>query len=112
MNSYRVLISGKPGPGSNRFEIRGSDLLDAVKRNFDSMIRKAIYGHVPYRYPITVTPQYKTGIIGGQGGVELHLEWTYSDHIGKKGNVISEKIWIEAEENDLNDNTTFVMEGN
>lgn len=106
---FKVHSSG--GTGERSFRIEGVDLLDAVKRNFAQILSKCTFYHVPFRYPITVTPVYNKAILGGQGGVELKLEWMYSSRINQPESVHTHSISIFANENDLPDTTPFVMVG-
>lgn len=107
---FTVLISGSPST-ANKFTIEGENLLDAVKRNFYSLIKKCTYHHVPFRYPMTVIPTYNKGLLGGKGGVELKLEWMYSDHAKKPESVHTHSVCIYAAEKDLTDTTPFVIVG-
>lgn len=107
---FNVKIAGSPSI-ADKFTIEGSDLLDAIKRNFYQTIRKCTYHHVPFRYPMTVTPVYNKGLLGGKGGVELKLEWLYSDHAKRPESIHTHSISIFANENDLTDTTPFVIVG-
>lgn len=106
---FKVLISGSPSI-SNTFLIEGEDLLSAIKDNFGLLIKRSSNDYIPYRYPITVTPRYNNGALGGKGGVELKLEWMYSNHAEKPKWKHTNSIFISANESDLNDTETFIME--
>jgi hypothetical protein len=105
---FQVQIAGTPSI-ANKFTIEGENLLDAVKREFDSLIKKCTFHHVPFRFPMTVTPAYNKGILGGQGGIELKLEWMYSDHLDKPETLRTHAVWIYAQESALEDTTPFVI---
>lgn len=111
MKTFTVYITGRPSI-NNTFEIEGKDLLHAIKLNFDTLIYKADHHHVPYRYPITVSPSYKKEIMGGNGGVELKLKWMYTDNPNKPATQRIHQIWIKANEDDLTDTNEFVILGN
>ncbi|MNW41494.1 hypothetical protein D3C74_186330 [compost metagenome] len=111
MKKFNVVILGSPSI-AKRFEIEGETLLDAIKINFENLIYKANYHHVPYRYPITAKPEYKKGIIGGRGGVSLNLSWMYTDNSNKPQQIKTNEIWIEAKESDLTSTEQFVILGN
>lgn len=106
---FKVLISGSPSI-ANTFTIEGEDLLSAIKDNFSSLVKKGNNDYIPYRYPITVTPRYSVGALGGRGAVELILEWMYSDHTEKPAWKHTNSVFIYANESDLDDTDTFVMD--
>lgn len=106
--TFNVQVSGSPV--GERFTINGDNLLDAVKLHFPKIIEKCSFQFVPFRYPMTVTPSYEKGILGGRGGVSLKLEWMYAEYQNRPPIKRDYSVWIYAEESDLTDLTPFVVE--
>jgi hypothetical protein len=94
---------------SRKLEIRGDNLIQAVKDNFRKILDVQSNYHIPFGFPMTVTPSYEKGIIGGQGGIELYLEWMYSDQLNKPETLRTHKVWIYGQESDLTDTTSFTV---
>ena len=73
------------------------------------MVEKSSYDYMPFRYPMTATPVYNKGILGGAGGVEIKLEWMYSNHTLKPETLHKHSVLIYANEDDLTDTSPFTM---
>lgn len=104
MLSFKVRVNGSV----QNFEISGSCLINAVKNNFDLLLRKSDFYHVSYRNPIFVSGAYKNDILGGKGGLELNLMWVYSDNLQKCPTIHSNKIWIYADQEDITQDFEFL----
>lgn len=102
------------------FGIAGFDLIDAIERNFDRIIRDHTdrLGSVAGFNITRMTAEYKPSIIGGNGGCELKIESESIPAVKEEidPNFIPEMggltVWITAEKEDLPEPYEFEIKPN
>lgn len=85
----------------NKLTIEGDSLINAIKANFKKVVEVSSYHNVPVRYPVSATLAYKGEILGGQGGVEVTLEWMHKEYEDKPAATRLHRIWIHARREDI-----------
>jgi hypothetical protein len=91
--------------GSCNLRMSGNNFVDAVEKNFDSHIAKAALGlGNPAGYRLhKVVAEYKLGILGGKGGIEITIDHSGLDlaHEPASPNIYRSKVWVYGSSNDL-----------
>ncbi len=98
--TYRVHRSG-----ASEFNIEGTDIKDAIEKNFKMLAKQMNIGNVAGYTLDRATIEYKPGILGGQGGIELNVVAHGSDSLVNydpyNDNPETSTIWIYAKKEDL-----------
>ena len=82
--------------------LRGKNIIEAIEGNFGIIANEAGIGNAAGYSLISVDSQYKAGILGGQGGVEVSINATGMPLVsGATGPQTRSTVWIHAQPDDL-----------
>ncbi|MCK9496517.1 MAG: hypothetical protein M0R75_13615 [Dehalococcoidia bacterium] len=97
MISWRVSATN----GSD-YEISGEALPDAIAAGFDRIRRDLGLGNAAGVHLVSVTGEYRAGILGGRGGVEVVIEHQGLDLAHRPANdeARTSKAWVYAQPED------------
>jgi hypothetical protein len=95
MKQFRMHRAGGSCPAA----LPGNDLADAIQGNFDAIAREAMLGNAAGYTLEAVSAEYRPGILGGKGGVELTIRARgvpLATHDDRPKQSRLHTVWIEA----------------
>lgn len=107
MKNFDVHIGG----GYSPLRITGGNLISAIENNFDRITKAHRIGNAAGYRLKEVTAEYQKGILGGTGGVVLHITATGMGLAHKPANQTPKttEVWIYATLEDLPEKHVFEL---
>lgn len=89
--------------GNCEINLQGETILQAIEKNFRALAREAHIGNAAGYRLHRVVAEYKPGILGGKGGVEVVIQHTGLDlaHRPADPTIKTSTVWIAAQPDDL-----------